>query len=270
MTTRGDAFRRLHQEGIFTMPNPWDVGSARLLESLGFSALATTSSGHAATLGRLDQHVTRDELLIHAEALSAAVSVPLNVDAEYCFADNVAGVAETVLLIGATGAAGCSIEDFNPTSLAIDPMDLATERVAVAANAARQAGLVLTARAENHLRGVNDLDNTIARLCAYRDAGAEVVFAPGLSDLSEIGRVVTELGIPLNVLLRANGPSVSALGAVGVRRVSTGGSLSRASFGALKAAALELLQFGTATFARDAIPSSELEVVFGQKPGRSD
>ena len=180
MTTRGDAFRRLHQEGIFTMPNPWDVGSARLLESLGFSALATTSSGHAATLGRLDQQVTRDELLIHAEALSAAVSVPLNVDAEYCFADNVAGVAETVLLIGATGAAGCSIEDFNPTSLAIDPIDLATERVAVAANAARQAGLVLTARAENHLHGVNDLDNTIARLCAYRDAGAEVVFAPGL------------------------------------------------------------------------------------------
>ena len=270
MTTRGDAFRRLHGQGIFTMPNPWDVGSARLLESLGFSALATTSSGHAATLGRLDQQVTRDELLIHAEALSAAVSVPLNVDAEYCFADNVAGVAETVLLIGATGAAGCSIEDFNPTSLAIDPMDLATERVAVAANAARQAGLVLTARAENHLRGVNDLDNTIARLCAYRDAGAEVVFAPGLSDLSEIGRVVTELGIPLNVLLRANGPSVSALGAVGVRRVSTGGSLSRASFGALKAAALELLQFGTSTFARDAIPTSELEVVFGQKAGRSD
>lgn len=270
MTTRGDAFRRLHEQGIFTMPNPWDVGSARLLESLGFLALATTSSGHAATLGRVDQQVTRDELLAHAEALSAAVSVPLNVDAEYCFADNVAGVAETVLLIDATGAAGCSIEDFNPTTLAIDPIDLATERVAAAANAARQAGMVLTARAENHLHGVNDLDNTITRLCAYRDAGAEVVYAPGLSDLREIGRVVTELGIPLNVLLRADGPSVSALESVGVRRVSTGGSLSRASFGALKAAALELLQLGTSTFARNAVSSSELEAVFGQRAAPSD
>ncbi len=266
MGASSEVFRLMHGQGLFVMPNPWDVGSARYLESLGFSALATTSSGHAATLGRVDQQVSRDELLIHAQALSRAVSVPINVDAEYCFADTTDGVTDTVRLIGDTGAAGCSIEDFNPTTMAIDPVERATERVAAAAKAARQSGLVLTARAENHLHGVQDLENTIARLSAYRDAGAEVVYAPGLSDLDQIRRVVTELGVPVNVLIRADGPSIPQLESAGVHRVSTGGSLSRASFGALKAAALELLGPGTSTFARNAIPYSELEVVFLETP----
>ena len=171
-TDRTAQFRALHESGTFVMPNPWDVGSARILASLGFPALATTSSGHAATFGRLDQHVTRDELLAHAEAVAAAVEVPLNVDAEGCFAGDPGGVARTVELIGQTGAAGCSLEDYDPVVQAILPIDVATERVASAVDAARASGLVLTARAENHLYGQPDVDDTIARLQAYAAAGA--------------------------------------------------------------------------------------------------
>jgi len=265
MASRCDTFRSLHDQGLFVMPNPWDIGSARYLESLGFVALATTSSGHAATLGRIDQEVSRDEMLAHVAGIAAAIAVPLNVDAEYCFADDPAGVAETVALIAQAGAAGCSIEDFNPATGTIDSIERASDRVAGAARSARQSGMVLTARAENHLHGVTDLDDTINRLCSYRDAGAEVVYAPGLSDLSEIARVVDEVKIPVNFLLRSDGPNVSELGSVGVRRVSTGGSLSRASFAALKIAALELLDLGTATFS--AIPNAELAAVFLQSPG---
>ena len=246
------------------MPNPWDIGSARYLESLGFAALATTSSGHAATLGRVDQKVSLDEMLAHVGGLAAAIAVPLNVDAEYCFADDPAGVAETVALIAQSGAAGCSIEDFNPATGTIDSIERASERVAAAARSARQTGMVLTARAENHLHGITDLDDTIGRLCSYRDAGAEVVYAPGLTDLTDVARVVDEVKVPINFLLRPNGPAVSELESVGVRRASTGGSLSRASFAALKAAALELLNLGTATY--QTIPSSELAVAFGDAP----
>lgn len=263
MTWRRDTFRSLHDRGLFVMPNPWDIGSARYLESLGFAALATTSSGHAATLGRVDQKVSRDEMLAHVAGIAAALAVPLNVDAEYCFADNPAGVAETVALIAQVGAAGCSIEDFNPLTETIDSTERASERVAAAARSARQAGMVLTARAENHLHGVTDLDDTISRLCSYRDAGAEVVYAPGLTDLVDVARVVDEVKVPFNFLLRSTGPSVAELESVGVRRVSTGGSLSRASFGALKAAALELLNLGTATF--ETIPSAELAVAFADR-----
>ena len=180
MTTERIAqFRALHESGTFVMPNPWDVGSARILASLGFPALATTSSGHAATFGRLDQHVTRDELLAHAEAVAAAVEIPLNVDAEGCFADDPGGVPRTVELIGETGAAGCSLEDYDPAAQALLPLEVAAERVASAVDAARASGLVLTARAENHLYGHPDLDDTIARLQAYAAAGADVVYAPG-------------------------------------------------------------------------------------------
>ncbi len=255
-------FRALHGDGIFVMPNPWDVGSARFLASLGFPALATTSSGHAATLGRPDQSVTRDELLAHAEALVTAVDVPINVDAERCFADDANGVAETVRLIANTSAAGCSIEDYDPATGRIDPTDRATERVAAAAQAARQTGLVLTARAENHLYGIDDLDDTISRLSAYRDAGADVVYAPGLIDLDDIARVVQEVRIPVNVLARPDAPSVSELASVGVRRVSTGGALTRAAFDTLKRAARELLDHGTSSYATNAITEAELTAAF--------
>src|SRR5688572_28398615 len=144
-TDRRDRFRALHRDGLFVMPNAWDIGSARLLVSLGFQAIATTSSGHAASLGRADQEVSRDELLSHVEALAASVDVPVSVDAERCFADDPGGVARTVELLAVAGAAGCSIEDYEPATKSIDAIDVATERVAAAAEAARKHDLVLTA-----------------------------------------------------------------------------------------------------------------------------
>lgn len=255
-------FRALHASGLFVMPNPWDVGSARLLAALGFPALATTSSGHAASLGRRDQQVSRDELLVHAAELAAAVHVPLNVDAERCFAADPAGVADTVRLIAQTGAAGCSIEDYDPATGAIDPIEVATERVAAAADAAHAHGLVLTARAEHHLYGNDDLDATVARLAAYRDVGADVVYAPGLVALADISRLVRDVGMPLNVLARPDGPSVPELASVGVCRVSTGGALSRAAYGRLVSAARELLHNGTSTYANDILADTELNAAF--------
>jgi len=171
-------FAELHaREGTFVMPNPWDVGSAKLLASVGAEALATTSAGFAWTLGRLDGQVTRDELVAHVAALADATDLPLNVDSERCFPDDPGGVAETVRLLGEAGAAGCSIEDWNPVDGRIEDVGLAVERVGEAAAAARafDPPLVLTGRCENHLRGVDDLDDTIARLVSYRDAGAEWV-----------------------------------------------------------------------------------------------
>ena len=219
-------FRELHRrDELFLLPNPWDIGSARVLVSLGYQAMATTSSGFAWSLGLDDQQTTRDQLIAHVAALTAAIDVPLNADSERLYADDPTGIAETVHLLAEAGAAGLSIEDYDPARAAIDPLDVAAERVAAAAEAAHRGAdpLVLTARAENHLYGVDDLDDTIARLVAYRDAGADCVYAPGLSDLGQIERVVAAVGIPLNVLLRPGGPTVASLASVGVRRVSTGG-----------------------------------------------
>ena len=259
-----ERFRILHDDGLFVMPNPWDLGSARLLTALGFPALATTSSGHAASLGRVDQHVTRDELLAHAAAMAAAVDVPLNVDAERCFADDPDGVAETVHLIAGTGAAGCSIEDYDPATGRIDPLDVAAERVAAAARVAERHGLVLTARAENHLYGIDDLDDTIARLEAYRDAGADVAYAPGLTSPDDIARLVREVDAPVNVLALPAGPSIPDLASAGVRRVSTGGALARAAYGALLSAAQELLETGTSTYATTALSDTDRDAAFAQ------
>jgi 2-methylisocitrate lyase-like PEP mutase family enzyme len=263
-------FRALHEAGLFIMPNAWDVGSARLLASMGFPALATTSSGHAASLGRPDQTVSLDELLDHVDRLVAATNLPVSVDAERCFADEPEGVAQTVERIAATGAAGCSIEDYDPKLAAIDPLAVAVERVAAAATAARRHDLVLTARAENHLYGLGDLDDTITRLVAFRDAGADVLYAPGLLDGAQIRRVVERVAGPLNVLMLRNGPSISELAALGVRRVSTGGGLARAAYGALVAAARELQTAGTATYLDTAVADSDLEAALGTgRSGRS-
>ena len=262
-----ERFRRLHDDGLFVMPNPWDHGSARLLASLGFPALATTSAGLAAALGRTDQHVTRDELVASVAALAASVDVPLSVDAEHGYPREPGGVTATVRLLADAGAAGCSVEDYDPVTGRIDPLEVAAERVAEAAAAAAEHGLVLTARAENHLYGVDDLDDTIARLCAYRDAGADVVYAPGLVDRDAIARVVSETGVPVNVLLRRGGPSVSELAALGVRRVSTGGALARAAYGALVAAARELLDAGTSTYLDAALSDEQLAAAFEAPAG---
>jgi 2-methylisocitrate lyase-like PEP mutase family enzyme len=256
-----ERFRELHRDGLFVMPNPWDIGSALLLARLGFPALATTSSGHALTLGRMDQHVTRDELLAHAVVLVAALDVPLNVDAERCFAEDPPGVAGTVQLIADTGAAGCSIEDYDPATRSIDPVHVAAERVGAAAEVARARGVVLTARAENHLYG-GDLDDTVARLRAYREAGADVLYPPGLVDVRDIARVVREVDAPVNVLARPQGPSIGELRSVGVRRVSTGGALAKAVYGSLVTAARELREAGTSTYATSALTDAELEAAF--------
>ena len=222
-------FRELHAQDIFVMPNPWDVGSAKLLASMGFEALATTSAGLAWSLGKLDMQVTRGEHLAQFAEIAEATPLPLNLETESSLPDGPGGVAETVRLLADAGAAGCSIEDFDPATGEIEAVETAAARVAVAAS----GPLVLTARAENHLHGVDDLDDTIARLVAYRDAGADVVYAPGLADLGSISRLVDEVGIPANVLALPNGPTVAELGSAGVRRVSTGGALARFAYGAL-------------------------------------
>jgi 2-methylisocitrate lyase-like PEP mutase family enzyme len=247
---RTAAFRALHERRqLFLLPNPWDVGSAKLLASLGFEALATTSAGLAWSLGRLDTQVTRDELVEHVHGLAAATPLSLNVDSERCFPDDPGGVAETARLLAAAGAAGFSIEDFDPRAGTIEDVGVAAERVAAAA--AAKGDLVLTGRAENHLHGIDDLDDTIARLVAYRDAGADVVYAPGLRELDRIRAVVEAVGVPVNVLALPGGPTVAELAAAGVRRVSTGGALARAAYGALLRGAAELRDAGTSAYALD-------------------
>lgn len=260
-----DRFRALHEHGLFIMPNAWDAGSAGLLEHLGFDALATTSSGHAASLGKVDQSVTLEELLEHVRALVSAVDVPINVDAERCFADDPAGVAETVRLIAEAGAAGCSIEDYDPARGAIDAVDIAAERVGAAAEAAHRHGIVLTGRAENHLYDGGDLGDTLDRLRAYRAAGADVVYAPGLSDPDDIRLVVEAIDAPVNVLAMRHTPPVPALAELGVRRVSTGGGLARAAYGALRRAADELRGPGTSSYLDSAVTGDELDAAFERR-----
>jgi 2-methylisocitrate lyase-like PEP mutase family enzyme len=259
-------FRELHaRQQLFVMPNPWDVGSARLLEAAGFEALATTSAGFAWTLGRRDQEVTRDELVRHVGALAAAISVPLNVDSERCFPDEPGGVAETVLQLADAGASGLSVEDYDPTGDRIEDLRTAADRIAAVAEAAHGLASppVVTGRAENHLHGVDDLDDTIARLVAYREAGADVVYAPGLTDLDRIRRVVEEVQVPVNVLALPSGPRVQDLAAAGVRRVSTGGALARAAYGAALAGADELRTAGTARYAADAPATASIQAALG-------
>jgi 2-methylisocitrate lyase-like PEP mutase family enzyme len=259
-------FRELHsRDELFAMPNPWDIGSARLLASAGFEALATTSAGFAWSLGKLDQHVTRDELVAHVAAVAAATDLPLNVDSERCYPDEPGGIVETVALLAGAGAAGFSIEDYDPAAGRIDDVGLAAERVALAAQAAREHGLVLTGRAENHIRGVDDLDDTIARLVAYRDAGADVVYAPGLTRLDDIAAVVRAVGVPVNVLALAAAPPLAELASVGVRRVSTGSLLASAAYGALLAGARELREAGTSRYAEHSASRDALAAAFGER-----
>jgi 2-methylisocitrate lyase-like PEP mutase family enzyme len=260
-TVLAERFLALHHgDGPLLLPNPWDAGSAKVLASLGFQALATTSSGFAATLGRLDGSVTRDEALEHAASIVAATDLPVSADLENGFADDPAGVAETVRLALDTGLAGCSVEDYTGDDDApIYDAGLAAERVAAAAEAARAAPgrLILTARAENHVRGRQDLADTIARLQAFQEAGADVLFAPGLKRIEEIREVVSSVDRPVNVLARPGAPPVSELAAAGVSRVSVGGGFAFAAIGAVVEAGLELLNEGTYTFWEGARPGWE-------------
>ncbi len=232
------------------MPNPWDAGSAKLLADLGFQALATTSSGHAATLGRSDGSVARDEALAHAAAIVAAVDVPVSADLEDGFGQGPDAVSATVAGAAEVGLAGCSIEDFSGgEGAAIYDLGLATERVAAAVEAAHGGvRLVLTARAENFVRGNPDLTDTIARLQAYQEAGADVLYAPGLTDLDDIRRLVSSVDRPVNVLVRPNLAPVAALAQAGVARISVGGAFSQVALAALTRAGRELLDSGTYQF----------------------
>jgi 2-methylisocitrate lyase-like PEP mutase family enzyme len=255
MMTQADKAQRflaMHRAGEpLLMPNPWDLGSARLLASLGFEALATTSSGFAATLGRNDGSVSRDEAIVHSAVIVAATDLPVSADLENGFADDPSGVAETMGMAIEVGLAGASVED--ATGRAGDPIydiGLAAERVAAAA-AAAHAGpgrLVLTARAENYLHGRPDLADTIARLQAYQEAGADVLYAPGLRRLEDISQVVREVDRPVNVLALEGVPPVAELARAGVSRISVGGAFAFAALGAVVSAATELREQGTYGF----------------------
>jgi 2-methylisocitrate lyase-like PEP mutase family enzyme len=233
------------------LPNPWDVGSAKLLASLGFEALATTSSGYAATLGRLDGSVTREQALTHAATIVVATELPVSADLENGFADAPAGVAETARGAVDAGLAGFSIEDFTGVEAApIYDIGVAGERVAAAAEVAHggPAHLVLTARAENHIHGRPDLGDTIARLQAYQEAGADVLYAPGVTSTEDIRQLVASVDRPVNVLARPGAPPVGQLGALGIRRVSVGGAFAFAALGMVVQAAHELRDQGTYGF----------------------
>lgn len=250
-----------HGDEPLLLPNPWDAGSAKLLASLGFAALATTSSGFAGALGRRDGMVTRGEALAHAEAIVAAVDVPVSADLENGFGDGADAVAETIELAVATGLAGGSIEDFSGRDE--DPiydLGLATERVTAAAEAAHAGHVpfVLTARAENHIRGRQDLADTIARLQSFQAAGADVLYAPGLRAIGDIETIVRAVDRPVNVLVLPGGPTVAELAAAGVRRVSVGGSFSYVATAAVAAAARELQEQGTLGFMDQMIAGASL------------
>jgi 2-methylisocitrate lyase-like PEP mutase family enzyme len=250
--------------GAFIIPNPWDLGSARILAGMGFQALATTSSGFAYSLGKRDGMTSRDELFAHCRAIAEAVDVPVAADLEKCFGDEPKTVAETIRLAGATGIVGGSVEDASgDDQRPIYDFPLAVERVAAAVEAARALPFpfTLTARAENFLHGRADLDDTIRRLRAFAQAGAEVLFAPGLPSLEAIRAVCAAVAPrPVNVLAGIKGLSfpVAELEAAGVRRISLGGVLSRAAYGGLIGAAREMKENGTFGFVDRAAPSAEV------------
>lgn len=246
------AFAEMHHgDRPLLLPNPWDAGSAKVLADLGFQALATTSGGHAATLGRFDGQVTRAEGLDHAAAIVAATELPVSADLEKGFADDPEGVAETVRLAAATGLAGLSIEDH--TGDDGDPIydvGLATQRVAAAAEAAHSGDvpLVLTARAENYLHGRPDIADTIARLQAFQGAGADVLYAPWMASAAEIRQLVDSVDLPVNVLARPGAPTVAELAELGVKRISVGGAFAMAGLASLARAASEFRDHGTYGF----------------------
>jgi len=236
----------MHKDsGTFVIPNPWDIGSAKLLESIGFHALATTSAGFAYARGRSDGRVTLEEVLAHCEDLARETSIPINADFENGFADGPDDVARNVMRIAETGVAGCSIEDFDRETQTLYDFTLSVERVAAAAEAIAKLGypFQLTARVENLLRGENDLDNTILRLQAYSKAGAHVLYAPALTRISDLQIVLREIDKPFNALGPFfRGCGVRELAAAGVKRISVGSALTWATVGKLLQSSRALLE----------------------------
>lgn len=265
---KGVAFEALHKRaGTFIIPNPWDVGSARLLAHLGFEALATSSAGYAFSVGKADNNVGREDTLAHAAAVAAATDLPISIDLENGFGDAPATVAETIRLAAATGAVGGSIED--ATERQDDPIyerALSIERVRAAAEAVRKLPFpfMLTARAENYLVGRRDLKDTIERLQAYQEAGADVLYAPGLTSKDDIASVVSSVDRPVNVLMGLQGVQITLdeLSEIGVTRVSIGSGLARAALGAFLRAAREMREQGVFSFAEDAVSYREINTIF--------
>jgi 2-methylisocitrate lyase-like PEP mutase family enzyme len=270
-TLQAHAFKALHErDGAFVIPNPWDAGSAKMLASLGFEALATTSAGLAFSLGKVDGHgaVTRNETLANVRDIVNATALPVAADLENGFGDSPEDCAETIRLAAAAGLVGGSIEDASGLDgEPIYPFELALERIQAAVAAARELpfDFTLTARAENYLHGRNDLADTIRRLQAFAEAGADVLYAPGLRSREEIIAVVQAVAPkPLNVVMGLSGVSfsVSELAAMGVKRISVGSSLARAAYGAFFDAAREISQHGTFTFSEKAIPFAQMNRLF--------
>ncbi len=264
------AFRALHERpGAFVIPNPWDPGTARLLASLGFEALATTSLGLANTLGRADGTgaVSREEVLANCHAIAGATDLPVNADLENGYADEPEAAAGMIQLAAEAGVVGGSIEDATGDPLnPIYDFTLAVERVRAAAEVARSlpTPFMLTARAENFLHGRRDLDDTIRRLQAFEAAGAEVLYAPGLRDLASIRTVTAAVGKPVNVVMSSADPSITVaqLALAGVKRISVGGALSRLALAAFLKGAREMKEQGSFTYMRDTVPSAELRQTF--------
>jgi 2-methylisocitrate lyase-like PEP mutase family enzyme len=260
------AFRRLHESGCFVLPNPWDVGSAVALESLGFKAIASTSAGMAWSLGRPDNKVELGQVLAHLTALAQAVDIPLNADFENAFADDAASVGANVALAVETGVAGLSVEDSTGEAAApLYDFTLAVERIAAAREAidAGGTGVVLTARSEGFIAGRLDFDETLRRLTAFAAAGADCLYAPGLRQESHIADLVKAVAPkPVNVL--TPGLTVAALAALGVRRISVGGSLARMAWGEFLRAAREIAADGTFTAFARAEPGGQLNKLFSR------
>jgi 2-methylisocitrate lyase-like PEP mutase family enzyme len=264
---KGLAFRALHErESAFIIPNPWDVGSARLLAHVGFEALATTSAGYAFSVGQRDNTIDRDEMMAHVSAIASATDLPVSADLENGYGDSPEIVAETIKLAAAAGLAGGSIEDVSGRAHgAVYELEHAVDRIRAAAEVIRDLPFrfTLTARAENYLVGRPDLNDTITRLQAYQEAGGDVLYAPGLKTKDDIAAVVRSLDRPVNVIMGLEGVplSLAELSAIGVRRVSVGSALSRAALGAFLRAAREMREHGTFAFAEEAVSYRDLSAM---------
>ena len=268
---KGTAFRALHErKNAFIIPNPWDIGSARILAHLGFEALATTSMGYAFSVGKRDGGLSRDEAITHVTAIASATDLPVSADLENCFADDPKKAAETIRLAAEAGAVGGSIED--STGRPNDPIyefGLAVVRVRAAVETARALPFTftLTARSENYLHGRPDLRDTIRRLQAFQEVGADVLYAPGLRSKEDIAAVVSSVDRPVNVLMGLQGVllNLTELAEMGAKRISVGSSLMRTALGAFLRGAREMREKGTFTFASEAANPREISAMFGRE-----
>jgi len=271
---KGLAFRALHQrKQAFIIPNPWDIGSARLLAHMGFEALATTSMGYAFSVGKTDGAVGRDEMIPHVGEIARATDLPVSADLENCYADDPEAAAETIKLAAAAGVVGGSIEDATGRpEQPIYEFGHAVDRVRAAVDVARSLPFTftLTARAENYLHGRADLKDTIMRLQAFQEAGADVLYAPGLRSKEDIAAVVSSVDRPVNVLMGLQGVllTLDELTRMGARRISVGSALQRTALGAFLRGAREMREKGTFTFASEAVNPKEIKEVFGSPESR--